>query len=104
MLPIQSKSRNSSMFLWIGWEKIKMKRTSILACENPVITLGIQQISFGPCENYNQVAIPRINRLAVQLSELIYAPKTRTLRFVIKFMQNFLTKHVDKVISRLKEE
>lgn len=40
-------------------------------------------------ENHNQEAIPRINCLAVQHSELIHAPKTRTLRFVLKFMQNF---------------
>lgn len=53
-------------------------------------------------ENHGKDAIDTIDHLALKLSEHIKTPKSRIIRFLLKFMQKFETKQVSEIISKLK--
>ena len=55
-------------------------------------------------EGHDEEAINKIDLLVLKLSERIKAPKSRTIRFLLKLMQKFETKKVSNVISKLKAD
>lgn len=54
-------------------------------------------------EGQGDEAIHRIDEVSLQLSKHIKAPKTRFIRFILKFIQKFETKQVNIIISKLKK-
>ncbi|WP_111709846.1 DUF5995 family protein [Lutibacter citreus] len=55
-------------------------------------------------DNDNKKAIQKIDNLVLKIAERIKAPKTRTMRFILKIMKRFEKKNVGLIISRLKED
>jgi hypothetical protein len=55
-------------------------------------------------EDQNEEAINSIDHLVLKISERIKAPKTRTIRFLLKLMQKFETKQVSIILSKLKAD
>ena len=52
--------------------------------------------------NDNKAAIQKIDGIVLKISERIKAPKTRTVRFILKIMRYFEQKNIGTIISRLK--
>ncbi|WP_394751259.1 DUF5995 family protein [Spongiimicrobium salis] len=55
-------------------------------------------------EDQGEGAIHKIDQIVLKLSELIKAPKTRVIRFLLRLMQKFETKQVSSIISKLKRD
>ena len=55
-------------------------------------------------EDQGDEAINKIDHLVLKISERIKAPKTRTIRFLLKLTQKFETKQVSSIISKLKAD
>jgi len=53
-------------------------------------------------DNDNKMAIQKIDGIVVKIAERIKAPKTRTVRFILKFMRRFEQKNVGTIIKELK--
>lgn len=52
----------------------------------------------------NQATINNIDKVVLKLSERLAAPKSRIIRFVLKYIQKFETKDVSTIISKLKAD
>ena len=55
-------------------------------------------------EDQSEEAIKKIDYLVFKLSERIKAPKTRTIRFLLRLMQKFETKQVSTILTKLKAD
>lgn len=55
-------------------------------------------------EGQDEEAISKIDHIVLKLSEQIKAPKSRTIRFLLKLMHKFETKKVSTILSKLKAD
>ncbi|WP_299227613.1 DUF5995 family protein [uncultured Psychroserpens sp.] len=53
-------------------------------------------------ESHSENSKNSIDQIVLELSERIAAPKSRIIRFFLKFIQKFETKEVNRIISKLK--